>query len=142
MKNNYYEIKKAITQRVIEVMESIVKANPGLKYKVLAEEFSIPSSKISEMKKFRMLAGVDMIYNLHTKYGVSLEWLVTGAGEMFVGGKAFEHPAMHKKLGQGDKGKNSQSSKEKENKVEKGSVATKRISPYKEDDRTTSRVAE
>ena len=74
--------KDSINKRTIQAINYLLETQPKLTKTALAESFGISASKFSEILKFRMNAGTEIMSGLSRLYGISAEWLLSGEGEM------------------------------------------------------------
>ena len=73
--------KKAINNRVLESLNSILLQKREPSKASLAASLGISPTKFSEILNERMMAGTDMMATLCVKYGVNASWLLTGVDD-------------------------------------------------------------
>lgn len=67
-----------IGQRIFHIRTEIT----GLSQREFVRRMGMSQSKISLIEKGQSLPGCFFLYCLHITYGINLNWLVTGNGEM------------------------------------------------------------
>lgn len=79
MKNNDKTIKNTIGKRFRDTREQI-----GLTQTELAKQLGCGRSNISQIESGKNLPGGNILITLKSKYNVSLDWLFSGEGSMFI----------------------------------------------------------
>lgn len=74
--------KKAINDRTILAIETLLTQTTGLNKAKFAEELCIKPSKLSEILNKRMMAGTEIMSYIVNTYKISSDWLLTGDGSM------------------------------------------------------------
>ena len=76
MKN---ELKKAIGQRMRNIRKAL-----GYTQLKMVSSFDIGRANYSRIEKGDVFPGVKVLYTLREKFNVSLDWLITNTGKMFI----------------------------------------------------------
>lgn len=79
MKNKDKTIKNTIGKRFRDIRDQI-----GLKQDQLAKKLGCGRSNISQIESGKNLPGGSILIALKSKYNVSLDWLFSGDGSMFI----------------------------------------------------------
>lgn len=83
-KRNYFNkmYKDTINQRFIFSVDYIISEKIAPTKASIAQNLDIKTSKFSEILNKRMSVSAELLSNFSRKYGISVEWLITGEGDM------------------------------------------------------------
>ncbi len=74
-----YELKKAIGQRMRKIRKAL-----GYTQEKMVSFFDIGRANYSRVENGEVFPGVKILYTLREKFNVSLDWLITNTGKMFI----------------------------------------------------------
>jgi len=72
------ELKKEIGERMRKIRKAL-----GFTQEKMVEFFDIGRANYSRIENGEVWPGVSILYELRTKFNVSLDWLITNTGKMF-----------------------------------------------------------
>jgi transcriptional regulator with XRE-family HTH domain len=73
------ELKKEIGDRMRKIRKAL-----GYTQEKMVEFFDIGRANYSRIEKGEVWPGANILYTLRTKFDISLDWLITNSGKMFV----------------------------------------------------------
>ena len=74
--------KSTINERFIFLVNYIISEKVAKNKAEIAQILDVKPSKFSEILNKRMNVGIDMIVNICSRFGISVEWVLTGNGDM------------------------------------------------------------
>lgn len=74
--------KNNVNDRVIEVINFLLKRRPDLQKATFAELLGVTKTSFSHIMSKRMYASVEMMASLCLRFNISADWLLTGRGSM------------------------------------------------------------
>ena len=73
------ELKKEIGDRMRKIRKTL-----GFTQEKMVEFFDIGRANYSRIEKGEVWPGANILHTLRTKFNISLDWLITNAGKMFI----------------------------------------------------------
>lgn len=78
------KIQRAVTKRVIEVMDILIASGDVKNKKAFAEEIKFPYYAFLRLEKNDNVSiNIDALYYLSIKFDINLDFLITGEGDPF-----------------------------------------------------------
>jgi transcriptional regulator with XRE-family HTH domain len=78
MSNNGKELRKAISQRFTQLREAL-----GLKHQQMADKLNVTRTVYTRYESGLFIPNLANLNHMAKQFNVSLDWLLTGNGEMF-----------------------------------------------------------
>lgn len=75
---------------------AIIRQENGLNIKQFAQSLDMEATTVSSIEAGKREPSKEVLYNLAIKYSVSLNWIFTGEGEMFISNHSQNLPALNK----------------------------------------------